>query len=378
MATTLADENWQYLVKLLPSDWEQSARTSGAVRRRRGFDSIEQLLRGLLLHVGLGCSLRETVVVAKSAGWLNMSDVALLKKLRQSERWLQSLCLGLLRDSALEMPASSGLRMRLIDATHVKEPGQTGSQWRVHFSLRVPDWTCDHFEVTSSQGEGHGESLRHFPVRTHECLIADRGYAHASGIWHVAQKGGHVIVRHHPQALPMETEAGTALDLLPWLRSVSEPGQVASKSGYVRTAADKRVPVRVCVVRKSPEAIVASQRKVRRRAQRKGQQLLPQTLEYAQWVIVLTTVPAETLDDNQVLQWYRVRWQVELAFKRMKSLAGLGHLPKYDDSSSRAWLYGKLLIALLTDKMQRHAGAFSPWGLRWGEQDAPEESLARS
>ena len=49
-------------------------------------------------------------------------------------------------------------------------------------------------------------------------------------------------------------------------------------------------------------------------------------------------------------------------FKRFKSLAQLGHLPKFDDDSARAWLYGKLLIALLTEKIVRHARTLSPWG----------------
>jgi hypothetical protein len=78
----------------------------------------------------------------------------------------------------------------------------------------------------------------------------------------------------------------------------------------------------------------------------------------------------------EVLEWYRVRWQIELAFKRLKSLGDAGHLPKRDPASSRAWVYGKLLIALLTEKMQRHAAAFSPWGGRWLEQDPPPERLA--
>jgi hypothetical protein len=376
MATTLADENWRFMLELLPKDWEALARETGAVKRLRGFDSIEQLLRALLLHVALGCSLRETVVVAKAAGWLEMSDVALLKKLRQSERWLQALCVGLLREGELELPSKPGLKMRLIDGTIVKEPGQTGSQWRVHFSLRVPEWTCDHFRLTSSEGEGNGESLRQFPVRANDCLVADRGYAHAAGIWHVHQKDGFVIVRHNAQTLPVETQEGAVMDLRPWLRMLSGAGQVGSRTAYVRTERAERVAVRLCAVRKSNEAIAATERKLRRRAQRKGQQLNPETLEYAQWVIVLTTVASETMDDGLVLEWYRVRWQIELAFKRLKSLADLGHLPKYDAASSRAWLYGKLLVALLTERMQRYARAFSPWGVRWFDQDAPAESLA--
>ena len=103
--TTVADRNWEYLLGLLPTDWKELAHTTGAITRLRGFAAEDQLLRALLLHVALGCSLRDTVVVAKAAGWLDLSDVALLKKLRQSERWLQALCVGLLRDSELALPA---------------------------------------------------------------------------------------------------------------------------------------------------------------------------------------------------------------------------------------------------------------------------------
>jgi hypothetical protein len=305
-----------------------------------------------------------------------MSDVALLKKLRQSEGWLQKLCVGLLQESELAQPAKAGLKMRLVDGTLVSEPGKTGSQWRVHFSLRVPEWTCDHFRLTSHSGEGNGESLRHFPVRANDCLIADRGYGQAAGIGHVHQKGGFVIVRHNAQNLPIETEDGRAKDLRPWLNTLSQSGQLGSCRGFLRTEANQRMEVRLCAVRKSNEAIVATQRRLRARASRKAQRLKPETLDYAQWVIVLTTVAPDVLTDEQVLEWYRLRWQIELAFKRLKSLAELGHLPKYDDASSRAWLYGKLLVALLTERMQRHAGAFSPWGMRWLEPESSAQLLA--
>ena len=90
----------------------------------------------------------------------------------------------------------------------------------------------------------------------------------------------------------------------------------------------------------------------------------PRTLEFARYVIVFTTFPEPAFAASQVLQWYRTRWQVELVFKRFKSLAQLGHLPKYDDDSAKAWLYGKLLVALLVEKLTRHAVAVSPWGCR--------------
>ena len=94
-------------------------------------------------------------------------------------------------------------------------------------------------------------------------------------------------------------------------------------------------------------------------------QPLPQTLEFAKYVILFTTFPTPAFHAASVLEWYRRRWQVELVFKRFKSLAQLGHLPKRDDESARAWLYGKLLVTLLVEKLIRHARHF-PLGIPLG------------
>ena len=377
----LADENWAYLLGLLPADWEEQARTTGAVRRLRGAESLSGLLRAMLLHIGHGCSLRTVSVVGKAAGWISMSDVALHKKLVLCEPWLHALCRGLLADSKMNVPEGTrGLRMRLVDSTLVHEPGATGSQWRVLYSLRVPDWQCDHFRLGAVRGVGNGESLKHFDVQPGDCLLADRGFSQLAGIDHVRRHGGHVIVRLNEQNTPLHHSDGSVVDLLHWLSSLKNPGEVASLPVWVRASKnDAKDPTsaRVCAVRKSIEATALARRKLQRRAQRRGEKLRDRTLDLSAWVVVLTTLPETTLSDESVLQWYRVRWQIELAFKRLKSLGDVGHLPKSDERSSRAWIYGKLLIALLTEKMQRHAASLSPWGGRWLDQDPPEESMAR-
>ena len=141
-----------------------------------------------------------------------------------------------------------------------------------------------------------------------------------------------------------------------------------------RTAARGGPPVlgRVCAVRKTNEAIVAAHAKIRKTAQRKQTQVQPDTLRFARYVIVFTTYPPEEFPAADVLEWYRLRWQVELVFKRFKSLARLGHLPKYDDDSAQAWLYGKLLVALLVEKVLCHARAVSPWGYNVAPATKPQ------
>ena len=115
-----------------------------------------------------------------------MPDVALLKRLRSSEDWLRGLCQQLLQetDQILRRP---GLRIRLVDGTLVKEPGPTGSQWRIHYSLQLPDLICDFFRITATEGEGTGESFTQFPVAAGDFVIGDRGYCTASGIEYLTE-----------------------------------------------------------------------------------------------------------------------------------------------------------------------------------------------
>jgi hypothetical protein len=127
------DEDWKLLLNLLPSGWEQQAVLSGASERLRGFASTADLLRTLLLHVGHGYSLRETVVRAKAVGMAQVSDVALMKRLQKAEEWLRRLCVSLLQESGWEMPAETrGYNIRALDGTLIKEPGRSGSLWRIH------------------------------------------------------------------------------------------------------------------------------------------------------------------------------------------------------------------------------------------------------
>src|SRR5215510_962280 len=121
---TITERNWKVFASLLPVGWQQMAWRTGAVERLRGFPTPEVLLRTLLLHLARGYSLRETVVLARLANWVDVSDVALLKRLRNSEEWLRSLCLELLRENGAHCHGDeASTSIRIVDGTIVKEPG---------------------------------------------------------------------------------------------------------------------------------------------------------------------------------------------------------------------------------------------------------------
>lgn len=362
------DEDWKLLLSFLPRDWQQQAILLGAVERLRGFASIGDLLRTLLLHVGKGYSLRETAVLAKTAGWADVTDVAVLKRLRNVERWWHWLCVALLEDSGWEVPLERrGRNVRAMDGTLVKEPGSKGSLWRIHYSLRIPSLECDYLELTSTKGAGTGEKLSRFPAQPGDLILADRGFCKPAGVAAIQQQGADVIVRINTGSFPLLSEKGADFGLAEKLRGLPEPNQIGNWRVQVR-AGQQRLSGRLCAVRKSEEATRSARRKIHRKAQQGGPKVKPETLQYAAYVLVFTTLPEATFSEAEVLEWYRVRWQIELVFKRLKSLAELGELPKHDERSARAWLYGKLLLALLGQKLMRLGRDISPWGYRLPER----------
>ena len=171
--------------------------------------------------------------------------------------------------------------------------------------------------------------------------------------------GGAILVRLNTAALPLFTLQGRRVPLLRRLAVVRQAGQIGEWAVHVH-GATRVIAGRLCAIRKTEEAIKRAEKQLRRNASRDGEVLQPETLEYAKYIIVFTTFDPLTFSASVILQWYRVRWQVELAFKRLKSLAQLGHLPKVDEQSARAWLYGKLFIALLTEQLIRRGQVLSP------------------
>jgi hypothetical protein len=305
---TIGEKNWRTLLSLFPSNWRELAVETGASRRLRGVPSVEALMRTLLLHLARGYSLHETVVRAKAAGVTEFSAVALFKRLRNAEEWLYELCRALLPATGVILPEHDPqLRLRLVDSTTVKEPGKTGSLWRLHYSFQLPEFCCAHFVLSPTEGVGTGDSFSQFPIARGEHLIGDRGYSYVRGVEHIAAHEGYVLVRLNPLSLPLFTPKGQRLPLLQRVATLRTAGQVGEWPVVVH--GDKRlVPGRFCAVRKSEEAIKLAEQRLKRTASKKGREIQPETWEYAKYVLVFSTFSPQWFSTAAILQWSRVRF----------------------------------------------------------------------
>jgi hypothetical protein len=360
-------EDWEVLCSFLPTGWEPKARECGALTRARGVNGPEALLRILLIHVANGCSLAETSVRAQQMGLGRLNASAVYKRLRASEEWLRWMADQVRASLGMGKP-QSGQRVRIVDATSISEAGSTGTDWRIHYAINLANLQCDFFQLTDAGG---GETWRRFPVKPGDILLGDRGYCTPKGVRHVVEAGGEVVVRLNREALPLFDEEGKRIDVVRVARKLP-PHQDQECVAWVQNGEGQRIQGRLIIVRRSRLAAQYARKKLRQHASRKQTKVTAASLRAASYFFVWSTLRS-SWSRQQVLELYRSRWQIELAFKRMKSIMGLGHLPKKDPDSCRAWLHGKLLTSLLVERMLAAAKKISPWGY---ELDRPSEQVA--
>lgn len=361
-------DEWKLLARYFPQGWEGAAYSLGALRRARGIRDPSTLLRCLLVHLAEGCSLVETAARVQAAGWADVSPVALFKRLRTSEDWLRWLAEQLWRQSR-PTPAVRGRRVRAVDATTVDEPGRTGSVWRVHYVVNLSNLQCDYYQLGPTSV---GERFQRVPVKAGDLLLGDRAYGTPPGVDYVCGAGGDVLVRINLKMLPLFQASGRRLSILSRLRTLPV-GKARAWPAWVQGPRGS-IPGRLVAIKRSAAAARKARRQLERRASRRQRRVSAASAEAAQYVFVWTSLPEDEFSAESIMELYRLRWQIELTFKRLKSLLGFGQLPKYSDASARAWLHGKLFVALLTERLIEEASLFSPWGY---DLESTPQSLAR-
>jgi hypothetical protein len=355
------NENWNVLLQFMPEGWQEKGIDLGAITRQRKIASAEVLLRILLIHLADGCSLRETTARAKVANLVDISDVALLKRLKSSSEWLRWISENMLLRLGGTVQKPDWLRtfnVRIVDASVITEPGSTGTDWNLHYSLELFGLKCDYLKITDPS---RGESFSNFYINKGDLMLGDRGYGRKVGITHVLKNGGDFLVRLKNKAMTLKILQNKEFKLLENFKQL-KVGEIGDWEVLYNSSKNNWDKIRLCAIKKSPEAAEYSIKKAKQEMSKKQRTLNAETLELHGYFFVITSVGKDILSAKEIMELYRLRWQVELAFKRLKSILGLGHLPKTDPESAKAWLHGKLVVALLANLILDEGRRFSPWG----------------
>ena len=335
---------WEYIESVLPSNLDKIAEETGALVRCKGVHSAAKLLRIILTYGVTDLSLKATSAWASSTGLGQMSSVALFYRVRSAREWLSRLIAGMLHVQA-RPSVCSGVNVTIVDATVLVGPGAKGTEWRLHTGIDPATGQISSVKLTDASV---GESYANYPVKAGDVLVGDRAYALASGIAHVHKRNGYVVARANLYSIRLCRRDGTVFH--PLLEAsripkvgvahydilIPAPPETRSRSHkpWKLKDASAWIPARLLAVRTRKNTII--------------------------WVI--TTVPESLASDTVIMELYRVRWQIELEFKRLKSLLGLDALPSRRGPTAESWILARILAAILVEKLLRDSGAFSPWG----------------
>lgn len=344
------------LIPLLTEGYEDKCFELGIIKRKRAFKNPADLMMLCLFHLINECSLMDIREVARLLKIGEFSDVAFMDKFGQCGAWFEWISQTLAVGAVADFPKPSYLekyRALATDASDVVEKGRSGQSYRLHYAIDIFKMSSAAHKITTQQV---GESLVNFEFRQGDLVIADRVYGTVNSIRHCIDNGADYIVRLRTDCFKVYDEQGQVYDILATLDELDYE-QSKEFSGYIHDHR-RRIPVRICAKRKSREAIEASLKKLRRKANKQQRTLSAKSKGMNEYIVLATSLPVH-ITANEILETYRYRWQIECYFKRLKSIMDFGDLPKKRQSSSLSWLNGKIMVALLIELLMSRR-SFSP------------------
>jgi len=370
------DSGWLDTLLRLPSDLDlnQLARDTGAIQRYRGITDAKDLLRLALARGPGGKTLKQTAAWSGLCGIAEITAPSLSDRLHGSVAFFSALTSHLLAAGRPPTPALwHGRCLHLCDASSLSERGGTGTDWRIHATFDLGSGGFSQLELTDGKG---AEALHRAVCDDGGVMIADRGYAKAGEMATFRTgPGGRTrdfIVRTGWNMLRLEKPDGEPFDLPGALRQMeqdpgadplNEPREWALNALYGRGKTIKRLAIRLLILAVPTEKAEIARKKLRRSANRRQHQIDPNSELAAGILILATSLPAD-IPPGEICAVYRLRWQIELAFKRLKSLLRIDRLPTWTEAGSLSWLYPHLILALLTDDICQEILESPPSGPR--------------
>jgi hypothetical protein len=353
------NSGFKQLLQLLPEGWEKKAKELGALQRAREIKTPEELLRLILLYLTEGKSMAGTSAITNLSGDATLSKVAVFKRIQNSGDWLQWMCKNIYRRPGvlIEKPRWLGDRdVLLIDGSEDIKSGKERQQYMLHYSMELFTLAAREFLITDGRT---GEKLANFQkLGKKDIVIADRAYGTTTGIAHLRGRGADYILRLRAGALSIHDEKGEEIGLAEQFSRLMawNYGEI---SGWC-TIKGEEVPVRICALRKDIFNEWKGMQRLKKEAQRKrgGKKVSAVQEDYNKYIIVATSL-AKDVRAEQVLALYRGRWQIETAFKRLKSIFEYNEMPARKTENIKTWFYGKLLLAALCETLV-NTGRFSP------------------
>jgi hypothetical protein len=326
------DLSWSRVRSFLPFDLDGEAVASGCLERRRAVKDGEALARVLLMCGLPGATFEKVSAWAKSSRIARMNASAVFFRFCDSEPFLERLFRSLLVHSVGRVPLEvGGFRCVIVDATTVSGPGATGTDQRIHVVFDPASQMPLSAQITDARG---GERLDLHEFEPGTLILGDRGYGHTNGVLSMLARGCHVLVRFEFDSVRFLDASGRRIN------SSRAEAELPTSGAHERSVwlVGRDEPLRAIGCRNHEGTPV--------------------------WL--LTDLSKSALSVEEACAAYGWRWQIELYFKRLKSILDLASIPTRAGPTARPWIWAKLILASLSILLSEER--FFPWGVPTGHQ----------
>ena len=354
----IKNEDFKKIIELMPIGWEEKAKELKAIERSRKIKNAEELLRINLLYLTSGESFGKTSAILRLTDQNSLNKNAVYERIVKSRDWLKWLCENISRNAGELVKKPEWLKDKkvcLIDASDVSKKGSNGSDYKLHYNVELFNLEMREMHITETSV---GEKLINFKnLGTDDIVIADRMYGTLKSINYLKEKNCDFILRLRAGAFSFYDSQGIKIELSDCFEELKE-GESSDKMLFYKEKKEL-IPIRICAMRKSKEMEQKGlkQIKVSNSKLMRGKVSERQAI-YNKYVLLATSCDRE-IKSEYIMELYRMRWEIELVFKRIKSIFSYGEMPSKLEKTAESWFYGKLLLSYICESLV-NKGRFSP------------------
>ena len=346
------------IFEIMPEGWEEAAIREKALVRGRNIKTPKELLRLNFLYQTQGETYGLTSALTQiSENQEGLNKTAVKNRIVNSAGWLKWICENLCRQEGFLVDPPKWLEkydVELVDASDYACNGSRGSDFRFHYMMNL--FTMNTTEMYFTKAT-EGETLtRYTRIKENQIIVADRGYCSIREINYIVEHKDDYVIRMRSNSFNLYREDGKKFDLTEELKKDDTPGRKIDLSLFIKRGKEF-IPVRICAIAKSYEDVKKSERQMKKSNKSRRPLSELQTV-WSHFVVVVTSLDRK-ISTEQILELYRMRWQIELVFKRFKSIFGGREFTARKEESVKAWFYGKLLLAIVCEALAKK-GRFSP------------------
>lgn len=300
---------------------------------------------------------------------VELSDPALIGRLSNAGDFLAEVVARLLALSAgTQEPAGQwdGPPVRLADGSMFAGPGKTGVQHRLHATYDPRRGWFTALELTG-KGRGEGENLSRSGIAKGEVAVADRNYAKTWAFRELVENEAFFCVRTGVSSTrasdPVtgaKIDAACILAALGAADSAEIPVHLTESKGVRKSAAKPPVAARLVVFKATEASLACETARIKRSKVKHGVAPRSDTKALAGVMMILTNLPPDEWPIRHVARLYRLRWQIELAFKLLKSTFQMREVPGKTPEMARSWILANLAAALIAKLLADKMAAIPP------------------